>query len=97
MVFSSKHSRNNRRGQPLFNSGQAPWTLSVVRRRSAGAFFVCTPAVGAGGGTRALRHAAARLSERADKVILLPLATVLLLGAGLAGWTAAYAASQLSA
>jgi hypothetical protein len=49
------------------------------------------------GGTRALRHAAARSSERADKVIILPLATVLLLGTGLAGWTAAYAASQLSA
>jgi hypothetical protein len=92
MVFSGKHNRNARRGQSLFTAARRPWPFFVARRRRKGAFFVRTPAWGPEGGTRALRHVAARSSARAEEGISIPRAPVLLLGARPAGGTAASAA-----
>jgi hypothetical protein len=97
MAFSSKHNRNARRGQSLFTAARRPWPFFVARRRVKGAFFVRTPAWGPEGGTRAVRHAAARSSARAEEGISIPRALVLLLGAKPAGWTAASAALQRGA
>jgi hypothetical protein len=85
MAFSGKQNRNTQRGQSLFTAARRPWTFFVARRRAAGAFFVRTPAWGPEGCTRALQHAAARSSARAEEVISLPLANVFLLGAGQQG------------
>jgi hypothetical protein len=49
MALNSKHNRNDRRGQSLFTAPRRPWPSFVARRRAAGAFFMRTPAVGAGG------------------------------------------------
>ena len=49
MAFSCKQNRNDRRGQSLFTAARRPWPFFVTRRRAKGAFFVRTPAWGAGG------------------------------------------------
>jgi hypothetical protein len=49
MALNGKHNRNDRRGQSLFTAARRPWPFFVARRRAAGAFFMRTPAVGAGG------------------------------------------------
>ena len=82
---------------PSWLTVRRPWTLFVIWRRSAGAFFVRTPAWVPEGCTRTVRHATSRLSERAAEVISIPLAPVLFLGAGSAGWTVASTAAQRGA
>jgi hypothetical protein len=43
MVLIDNHTRNDRRGQSFLPGCEAPWDLSVARRRSAGAFFYGIP------------------------------------------------------
>jgi hypothetical protein len=43
MVLINNHTRNDRRGQSFLLGCEAPWDLSVARRRSAGAFFYGIP------------------------------------------------------